>query len=86
MEHRREPRCYSPYSTVDFLNEALSYTIGHLHLDTSAKCFFNSNTTPSKNRQASYFRLGQQAREALQGLKKARDPLRTQILKDEKQD
>lgn len=61
MEHRVEPRCYLLHSTVGFLNEALSYTTGHLHLDTSAKCFFNPNTTPSKNKQISYFRLGQHA-------------------------
>lgn len=47
MEHRVKPICYLWYSTVDFLNEVLSYRIGHLHVGTDAKWFFNKNTTPS---------------------------------------
>lgn len=71
MEHRVKPRCYLLYSTVDFLNEALSYKIGHLHVGTDAKWFFNINTTPSVQKQTSYFVLGQHAEEALRCLKKA---------------
>lgn len=71
MEHRVKPRCYLLYSTVDFLNEALSYKIGHLHVGTDAKWFFSINTTPSVQKQTSYFVLGQHAEEALWCLKKA---------------
>lgn len=69
MEHREKPRWYLLYSTEDFLNEALSYKIGHLHEGTDAKWFFNINTTPVQ-KQTSYFMLGQHAEEALWCLEK----------------
>lgn len=64
MEHRVKPRCYLLSSTVDFLNEALSYKIGHLHVGTDAKWFFNINTTPScaKTNQLFYVKANMQKR------------------------
>ena len=42
------------YSILNFLNEAPSYVIGHLHLGLDAKWFFNTSTGVRESKQAKY--------------------------------
>ena len=42
------------YSILNFLNEAPSYVIGHLHLGLDAKWFFNTSTGARESKQAKY--------------------------------
>ena len=42
------------YSILNFLNEALSYVIGHLHLGLDAKWLFNTSPGTCESKQAKY--------------------------------